>query len=968
MKPRTDSFKKRFLLTAATVLILLFSAVGYMQREVSSSANATLGRIQDSATTFHELSSLKNTLEGVESALYRYAVSLDKRQQRQITGMLVEVRMQAHDMLTDPLVESNPGLGGKIQELLVLLRTLDRQSQELLGVLMGVESRFPAAPILLNQMQPMHMAFLEELQAAVADARNGVQEGESGADATLNRLLELRYRWAQMVSSVRVFVANRMGTFGDPANSMRMNLNNYEMYATGVDELLRELASDVRAGRIGFPISTAVENMVPLKSRYGRVFKQVVNISFSENWRADLPLWRDKINPTLNGIWSVIYRIEARLESQASDEARLLVATNTRLSGTLWLFTGFVCLLLLAAYLVFEYVVRRPVLQVAKALEAEAKGGSYTPVIGANTQETRLLLTAFQQMQKQVRSRQQRLESILASAGEGIITINEHGVIETFNNAAERLFGYAQHDILGKDVSLLMPPGVRNEHQHYVDRYLSTGEKWALGNERCVDAQRSDGSIFPMSITVSDLELEGRHLFTAIVSDCSERKAVMDRLRNLAEHDFLTGLYNRQYFIDVLERVVDRTLRQGGIDCALLYIDLDNFKYVNDTLGHLAGDRVLVEVTSILSKRTRKSDILARLGGDEFAVLLFDVSEAGALDAADTYRRQLGEYVFTHKGHRVDVGCSIGVAMLGEDLVDKEDLLARADLSCQMAKRSGRNSVHLYQEVDKRRIDLLAVDMGWTRILKDALENDRFMFALQPIVETESGRVAGNEVLLRMLGREDEVIMPSGFMEAAERFGLTMEIDRWVIEHAVELLAREMPVTGNPSLSINLPVKSIGAPGMLDFIGSVFERYDVDPSQVIFEITENAAIGDLGAAAEFMESLRRLGCPLALDDFGAGYYSFAYLKDIPVDYVKIDGAFVRDIQNDPIQLAMVRSMNEIAHAMGRKTVAKSVENEGVLALLREIGVDYVQGYLTGRPQILDAGGRDAGVLPTAGGR
>ena len=398
---------------------------------------------------------------------------------------------------------------------------------------------------------------------------------------------------------------------------------------------------------------------------------------------------------------------------------------------------------------------------------------------------------------------------------------------------------------------------------------------------------------------------------------------------------------------------MDRSLRQGGLDCALLYLDLDNFKYVNDTLGHLAGDRVLIEIANILTKHTRRSDLVVRLGGDEFAVLLYDVDKGKAMEAAERYRQQVVDYKFRHDGKVIDVGCSVGVAMFESSLDSKEDLMARADVSCHMAKRAGRNSVHLYRADDRVSMDAMSADMGWARTIKEAIQHDRFAFALQPIVDIHDRTPVSYELLLRMRDNEGQIIMPAGFLPSAERFGLILDIDRWVVARGIAVLSWYLARNPDARLSINLSAMSVGDEEVLSLITEGLHTHAVDPERLCFEITETIAIADLAAAADFMERLRGLGCRTALDDFGVGYCSFAYLKDLPVDYVKIDGSFVRDIGKDALQLAMVKSMNEIAHAMGKQTVAEFVEDERVFSMLRSIGVDYVQGYLAGRPQLAD---------------
>jgi EAL domain-containing protein (putative c-di-GMP-specific phosphodiesterase class I) len=312
----------------------------------------------------------------------------------------------------------------------------------------------------------------------------------------------------------------------------------------------------------------------------------------------------------------------------------------------------------------------------------------------------------------------------------------------------------------------------------------------------------------------------------------------------------------------------------------------------------------------------------------------------------------LADYAFKYNGKVINIGCTIGITLFGHEPTSKEDLLVQADVACHIAKRSGRNRVHLYEPEDQKNMTIMSEDMGWARRIKDAIEQDHFRLCCQPIMDMKTGETQRQEVLLRLQGEDGDIILPAGFLPSAERFGLMRAIDRWVVNHAIEALGKQLAKNPKLHYSINLSAESIGDVTMLETITNALQRHDVPPTAVTFEITETVAIAHLGTAVEFLTRLRNLGCQTALDDFGVGYSSFAYLKDLPVDYVKIDGSFVRDIPRDTLQHAMVRSMNDIAHAMGKQTIAEFVDCEDCLALLRKMGVDYVQGYYVGRPQLM----------------
>ena len=827
------------------------------------------------------------------------------------------------------------------------LAQLDRDAAQLLKILDDNDARYPVSPLLVRELHPANVRFISSVENALAEA-------SSLKDTTLREelvalLQEIRYHWIQQVASVRLYIANHSGVFLVSQTLRSSELDDRGAYLRVVDKGVERLQRLNNRGRLNLALAHEAEEMKAARAIFEQKFAQVVGLYTSNQWRADVPFFRGRIKPQFAATWSALNAIEARLGVLASESLSESTDAADQLSLFLWLMVGLAVAFFLSIYLIYERLIRRPVEQVTEALRAMEQGAAFSPLVRTNAEELTVLVQAFRDMQRQVQARESRLASILDNAGEGIITINDLGVVESFNNAAEKIFGFDEEEVIGKNLSLLIPYPPPDNQDDYLRRYVASQDKAQVGSEVVVTGQRKDGNLFPLAIKVTELLLDGRKFFTAIVEDISERKALMDHLRQLAEHDSLTGLYNRQYFLEELERVVDRSVRQGGLDCALLYIDLDNFKFVNDTLGHQAGDRVLVEVAALIGRRSRRGDVIARLGGDEFAVLLFDVDEEQAGAVAENYRERLAEYTFRHEGRLIDVGCSIGIALLAPGVESKEELMSRADIACHSAKRSGRNCVHLYRPDDRQSVEDMSTDMGWARTIKQAIEQDRFDFALQPIVDVRTGAVMKREALLRMLDAEGKIIMPSGFVPPAERFGLISDIDRWVVEHAIDLLRRRG--VRDEHFSINLSAKSIGDPNILIHAMRALEESGVEPTQLTFEITETVAIADLTAAIDLMHQLRDIGCRTALDDFGAGYSSFAYLKDLPVDYVKIDGSFVRNIHEDPVHLAMVKSMNEIAHAMGKKTVAEFVTNGRVLAKLAEIGVDYAQGFHLGAPEL-----------------
>lgn len=665
-----------------------------------------------------------------------------------------------------------------------------------------------------------------------------------------------------------------------------------------------------------------------------------------------LAIAKDETALAFGSIWMALDSMESWLEAAIVSDQSALVNIAEGLSGIFQGFAVVAIALVIMGLLFFELTIRRPLAMVVQALKAQARGASNVQIVNTNLSETRDLSEAFEHMRGQVQSRQQRLETILDNAAEGILTFNKNGVIDSFNSAAEKLFGYTQSEIKGADIAMLIPPtDGRDRRKDYLEHFMRSEIARLVGREGEVTGLHKDGTRFPMALKISEITLEGRPFYTGLVADISERKALYDRLRIMAEHDGLTGLYNRTYFLDELERTVGRIQRHKK-PSAVLYLDLDNFKYVNDTLGHAAGDILLVEVTSVLSKRARKCDLTARLGGDEFAVLLYDVNTEQAVNVAESFRSVLSQFRFVYADKRVDIGCSIGVAVITHETQTAAQALMQADIGCHLAKRRGRNCVHLYESSDEANITNMALDMGWSQRIRDAIEHDHFLLACQPITDTVTGRIESYEVLVRLREANGEYILPGGFLPAAERFGLAVDVDKWVIFHAIEVLAEQRKIRPELRFSINLSGHTLAEPHVCELILSRLSQTGLPPSALTFEITETAAISDMTQASTFLSRLRNIGCMTALDDFGSGLSSFSYLRDLPVDIVKIDGSFVKNMAANRIDQATVKAMNEIAHAMGKKTVAEFVESEGIYKLLVEYGIDYLQGYYFGRPEAI----------------
>lgn len=442
------------------------------------------------------------------------------------------------------------------------------------------------------------------------------------------------------------------------------------------------------------------------------------------------------------------------------------------------------------------------------------------------------------------------------------------------------------------------------------------------------------------------LELVGSWL------DHTEAQQLTEQLTYQASHDSLTELANRRAFEIHLQQALD-SARGQRTEHALLYLDLDQFKVINDTCGHISGDVLLRELARILQARVRRQDILARLGGDEFGVLIEHCSLADAMRVANMLCGAISDFHFSWGDQTFRVGVSIGVVAIDAQSESCANILSAADSACYAAKDAGRNRVHLYTENDLE-LARRQGEMRWVARINQALEDNRFQLAFQPIVPIR-GPLGGHhyELLLRMEDESGQIVMPGAFLPAAERYHLMGKLDQWVVGTALDWLSNHPGHLDDLSLcTLNLSGHSLSEGRLLN---DLMKRLAHQPSlnhKLCFEITETAAIANFPSALHFIHSLKNIGCRFALDDFGSGFSSFAYLKKLPVDFLKIDGMFVKDITNDPVSLAMVNSINEIGHVMGMETIAEFVENDQILDQLRAIGVDYAQGYGIGRPRPL----------------
>ncbi len=541
----------------------------------------------------------------------------------------------------------------------------------------------------------------------------------------------------------------------------------------------------------------------------------------------------------------------------------------------------------------------------------------------------------------------------LQSIGDGVITTDAASIIDYINPIAEQLTGWRLEDAMGRPVDDIF----RSFHEETCEP-LENPLMQAVKRVRPIKSVRpmllirKDGNELYIESTAAPIRDGVGKVAGAVLvfHDVTESRELNRRLSYQSSHDLLTGLVNRREFENRLERAL-KSAKAREASYALCYIDLDQFKIINDTCGHSAGDALLGQVGALLKARVRWRDTLSRLGGDEYAVLLESCSIDEAMRNAEVFREAVRNFRFTWEDRVFRLGASIGVVPITPDNEDVASVLSAADSACQAAKESGRNRVHCFAEND---IELMRRrrEMQWAARINAALEEGRFelyRMTIQPLQRVEVG--AHYELLLRMRDENGRMVSPDNFIAAAERYAITPSIDRWVIENAFRWLVSEADERERLLLcAINLSGQSLGDDKFLPFVIEQFQRSGLDASKICFEITETAAVANFSQANRFIHALKELGCKFSLDDFGTGLSSFGYLKHFPVDFLKIDGSFVREILRDPIDREMVRSINEIGHLTGKQTIAEFAENAEIIQMLTSLGVDYAQGYGVAQPQ------------------
>lgn len=587
-----------------------------------------------------------------------------------------------------------------------------------------------------------------------------------------------------------------------------------------------------------------------------------------------------------------------------------------------------------------------------------------------------------------------RFRSIFDYTAMGIIFLDLQGLVIAANPAHQSMIGYSSEEIYGKHFS-------EYTHSEDIEEDLRSFQGMLEGKyshyQRSKRYVSKDGQLLWVRLNISLVrdQQNNPQYAIAMVENITERKQAeeellqtQERLEQLvkarsdqilqmneelswqANHDVLTGLYNRYEFERRLAQAVTAIHNQKpqsqlrGVEHTLCYLNLDRFKLINDTLGHLAGDELLRQVSNILQNSCRQSDILARLGGDEFGLIFYQCSLEKAIDLSQSLLQKIQDFQFTWENQKSSIGFSIGLVPINNSSPGSSELLIAADAACYAAKQRGRSRVHVYQPNDAELIQYRS-EAQWVGKIEEALSKNLFCLYYQSIAPIQTSHQENHEhyeILIRLLDEHKQIVPPGLFLPAAERYNLMSKIDCWVINNFCSYLQKKLKAESQTSrgignsfkrlYTINLSGESINNDELLNFLKNQFQTYQIPTEIICFEITETVAVSNLDRAGQIIQEIRAMGCKIALDDFGSGMSSFGYLKYLPVDYLKIDGSFVKDIVDDPIDYAMVEAINRIGHVMGIETIAEYVANEQILRKIQAIGVDYAQGFGIAKPQPL----------------
>ena len=642
--------------------------------------------------------------------------------------------------------------------------------------------------------------------------------------------------------------------------------------------------------------------------------RQIVDLAMAGRNKEAQKILRDKAIEGQNEVFEPLYRLLHHVE-KSSSQAVQDVSLNLQESRSQLIII--LTLIILGSLFISIYVIRRTALT-----------------------------------EKQLSREKEKAQVTLHSIGEGVITTDSQGLVEYMNTVAEKLTGYSKTWAIGQSLQSIFPIKSELDDHPVINPVLDViSQKKIQNSDIHAILKSADQTEFAIEYTASPISDADNTIIGIVLvfRDVSSMRTMANQLGYQASHDELTGLINRREF----ENRLNLSLQSARIDLTehtFCYLDLDQFKIVNDTCGHVAGDELLRQLSKLLKHEIRDGDTLARLGGDEFGVLYLNCSMHKAKELAEHLRRVVNGFKFNWNDKSFTVGVSIGIVQINMHS-NFNSILSAADTACYVAKDQGRNRIHCYKDNDEELLEREG-QIEWVHRIKHALDENRFKLYYQPIYSFATNKCNHYEILVRLIDEDNFIIPPMAFIPAAERYNLMNLIDCWIFRNALELISRffkKIDASNKPLFAINLSAQSLCDDNFLDFVKSQLELNDFDPDLICFEITETSAIVNLTRAQHFIITLKKIGVKFSLDDFGSGLSSFAYLKNLPVDYLKIDGAFVRDIISDPIDMAMVESINQVGHIMGIKTIAEYVETREIFDKLNNAGVDFAQGYYISRP-------------------
>ncbi|WP_045860266.1 two-component system response regulator [Teredinibacter purpureus] len=554
----------------------------------------------------------------------------------------------------------------------------------------------------------------------------------------------------------------------------------------------------------------------------------------------------------------------------------------------------------------------------------------------------------LEKSEREYRNISEKHQQLLHNLQTVVMELDDELNITYLNYPWKVLMGYDIQASIGKSICDYLPTENREDYVALQKKLCSvlTGEILSYELELCLlddSGQRLWAQMKVRRVIHSDISS-----LTICLDNITKRKQAQEELEYIAMHDALTGLFNRHYFEESLKHLYADTLRSKR-QHGLLYIDLDHFKVINDTFGHREGDNVLREISKSMSRRVRASDMLCRIGGDEYAVLVHDIDEQGLYDIAKDIQKIVNDYTYHGENHQVNMGCSIGVSLMDGKLGCAEEYLMQADIALYVAKGRGRNIVHTYDLRDNESEELRS-RINWAQRVRQAIASNRVVLHFQPVFDVKKEEYGYYEALVRLIDENGALIYPEKFISALEQTGEMHLLDRWVIKLAVEQLRK------TPSLrkiAINLSAQAFNDDNLVPVIKESLSANLVDPSAITFELTESASLFNLNVTTRVIDQLHDIGCSFAIDDFGSGFSSFSYLKELPADFIKLDGSFVCRLHVDDVDKALVKSLIQVVKALGKKAVAEYVENEEVMKLLVEYGIDYVQGNYIGKALAVD---------------